>query len=230
MKILGLMAATMVALTACGLPTARDLYGSGPIPNRAYIERGFQEYAKTMTPGYFFVSESGTYGYSYCQASACSGLEMRVAQDACLRSSNGSKCWIYARGSFVVWDEAGPAPSKSSAIRSAPVPMTSAKPEQPPINRPFALRWEGYPSLIAGMISIQPQSANLGDMTIALPNDDGKCTGVYQGREHGTWYFSCTNNLTASGTFKIAGPQAGSTGIGRDSKGRSVEFTVGGSS
>jgi len=223
-KFLGLMAATMVALTACGLPTARDLYGSGPIPNRAYIERGFLEYAKTMTPGYFFVSESGTYGYSYCQASACSGLEMRVAQDACLRSSNGSKCWIYARGSFVVWDEAGPAANAFPAMISSPSAKT--EPTKAEKNRffPINVRWDGYAKPVIGIIEIH--SGVSATLTMELPDSGGTCRGGYFGKPNGRWSVVCQDSQYGSGTVAIVQSGRGTSGVGKDSLGRNIEFSV----
>lgn len=67
-KLLGLMAATMIALTACALPTAKDKYGKGPLPNRAMVERYYAQYLEKASPQYFFVANDGSnIGYSFCE-------------------------------------------------------------------------------------------------------------------------------------------------------------------
>ncbi len=58
----------MIALTACALPTAKDKYGKGPLPNRAMVERYYAQYLEKASPQYFFVANDGSnIGYSFCE-------------------------------------------------------------------------------------------------------------------------------------------------------------------
>lgn len=163
---------------------------------------------------------------------------MQVAEESCLTRSRGAPCSIYAKNRTVVWDETAPAASKPQTpvptpiatppnIKPAPPPPNTAEPES--ISRPIAIKWEGYPSLIAGTATIRAKGES-GEMTMTLPNNDGRCTGSYRGTNQGTWSVACTNGLAASGTYQMRGAGLGSTGTGKDTKGRLVEFTVGGAS
>ena len=161
-------------------------------------------------------------------------MEYSVADVACRTASKGVPCWIYARRSTIVWDDTAsrsPSPPNFSPQQqpSSP-PVTTTAPNSVPseITRPIAVRWEGYPSLIAGTVQIR-EKEKTGEVSMVLPNNDGKCVGAYQGENNqGTWSVACTNGLAASGTFRLNGQGIGSTGAGKDTKGRSVEFTVGG--
>ncbi|MBT6096238.1 MAG: hypothetical protein HOH04_15235 [Rhodospirillaceae bacterium] len=47
-------------------------------------------------------------------------------------------------------------------------------------------------------------------------------------RTEGTWTLSCTNDMAASGTLKAYGSGKGSSGVGKDTKGNTVTYTLGG--
>jgi len=96
--------------------------------------------------------------------------------------------------------------------------------------RAIAFQWEGEPRLIAGVVTIAQRGMS-GKISAKLPTGDGDCTGMYEGSPGGTgqWALSCSNGLTVVGTFRALGSGKGSVGSGVDSKGKRVEFTVGGS-
>jgi hypothetical protein len=94
--------------------------------------------------------------------------------------------------------------------------------------RAIAMSWEGHEELIAGVITMN-QSRNGGSVRLTLPNKMGTCAGDYAvvADREGTWKIACTNGETASGTFKGYGSGKGSSGVGTDSKGRKVSYTIG---
>ena len=96
--------------------------------------------------------------------------------------------------------------------------------------RVLAFRWEGYANLMVGEAVIQ-QNKTLSTLLVQLPNNEGTCTGVSQltSSSNGIWTVSCTNSLSAAGTFLANGSGKGSSGSGKDGTGRTVEFTMGGS-
>ena len=112
--------------------------------------------------------------------------------------------------------------SASASQRAAPSTAT-------PQTRPMALRWDGYTGLISGTVSLLDDGRR-GSIAALLPNGEGRCTGSfeYATTTTGQWSVSCTNNLSATGTFEAFGRGKGSTGQGRDSQGKLVEFTIGG--
>jgi hypothetical protein len=91
-------------LSAC-VTMSEAYYGKGPLPNRDRVAAAYEQYKKSIAPGAFFVADNGSYGYSYCEASVCSGSEIDVARYSCLQGSRGVPCWMYARGLQIVWDE-----------------------------------------------------------------------------------------------------------------------------
>jgi len=108
------------------------------------------------------------------------------------------------------------------------IPSTKSPKPVATESRSLAIRWEGVSDLIAGTISFQQGSS--GTMSITLPNNEGACQGAYRiGSDRaGIWSVACTNNLTASGIYTAFGVGKGSSGEGTDSKGRRVQFTIGG--
>jgi hypothetical protein len=95
--------------------------------------------------------------------------------------------------------------------------------------RPIALRWEGYANLISGTVKLI-DGGKRGNITATLPGGEGRCSGIYEfaRANSGHWALSCTNNLSATGTFEASGAGKGSTGRGKDARGNLVEFSVGG--
>lgn len=115
-----------------------------------------------------------------------------------------------------------PSPQGQSGTSGAAPGMQSGE------QRPVAFRWEGEPQLIAGFVTIQNQGKS-GRISARLPSSDAECSGMYEAVSgaQGQWAMSCTNGLTAVGTYRALGPGKGSVGSGQDSKGKRVEFTLG---
>jgi hypothetical protein len=92
---------------------------------------------------------------------------------------------------------------------------------------PFAAAWGGYDGLMAGTVTIE-ESRQKGKFKMKLPNNDGDCAGMFeiQISPKGTWAISCTNGMTAVGTYEITNNGKSSKGSGLDAKGNKVQFTV----
>ena len=123
------------------------------------------------------------------------------------------------------------------SITNQPVNAT-ATPIDPKISNPsnsgtwekrsIAAQWEGMSELIAGEIRFQRTNRN-GHIKLTLPKSLVECTGVYTmtAQRKGAWSIGCTDGMTASGTLTAYGRGKGSSGEGKDNKGRSVKFTIG---
>lgn len=92
---------------------------------------------------------------------------------------------------------------------------------------PFAASWGGYDGLMAGTVTIE-ENRQKGKFKMKLPNNDGDCSGMFeiQISPKGTWAISCTNGMTAVGTYEITNNGKTSKGSGLDAKGNKVQFTV----
>lgn len=97
--------------------------------------------------------------------------------------------------------------------------------------RSIAIQWEGYPSLIAGQVSMN-QNSGRSNFMIQLPLDHARCTGISETSSgtQGVWTLACSNQMSASGTFESLGQGNGSIGKGLDTQGKKVEFTLSGTS
>jgi hypothetical protein len=95
--------------------------------------------------------------------------------------------------------------------------------------RAVAIKWHGYSNLISIQASID-QSHRAGRISGSLPNNDGTCSGVFEPTQasKGIWTVSCTNGMSASGIYEAFGNGNGSSGYGKDTLGRSVQFTISG--
>jgi len=123
------------------------------------------------------------------------------------------------------------------SITNQPVNAT-ATPIDPEISNPsnsgtwekrsIAAQWEGMSELIAGEIRFQRTNRN-GHIKLTLPKSLVECSGVYTmtAQRKGAWSIGCTDGMSASGTLTAYGRGKGSSGEGRDNKGRSVKFTIG---
>lgn len=98
-------------------------------------------------------------------------------------------------------------------------------------SRSIAIQWEGYPSLIAGQVSVG-QSPGRSNFVIQLPHDQARCTGISEttSATRGVWTLACSNQMSAAGTFESLGQGKGSVGKGLDAQGKRVEFTLSGGS
>ena len=110
---------------------------------------------------------------------------------------------------------------------SAAVTTTTSSSSSPDV-RPIAFEWEGYGKLIAGQIELNQQKGG-GIFSAQLPDNEGRCTGSnsYGSKTTGTWAMSCTDGRAASGTFESFGKNKGSAGVGKDTRGRKVKYTIG---
>jgi len=117
---------------------------------------------------------------------------------------------------------------KPAPVRSAVVSPPVAVPKTLADTRPIALQWDGYARLISGTVTIV-EGQRRGTVRATLPDGDGTCSGIfeYTSTKAGQWAVSCTNGLSATGTFEALGTGNGSTGLGTDIKGKRVEFTIG---
>lgn len=95
--------------------------------------------------------------------------------------------------------------------------------------RSIAVEWQGVAPLIAGEVVLQKAT---GELALSLPNRQGDCTGSYivNDKREGTgvWSVSCSNGLSALGTFTAYGKGKGASGEGRDNQGREVKYTIAG--
>lgn len=124
-----------------------------------------------------------------------------------------------------------------SSVNTIGVPQQSISPPSLSLNaarssdtRSIAVSWDGYAKLISGTIDLSPNVSNPGAFSISLPNNDGQCSGQSRqiDRLIGTWSISCTNGMSAAGTFEVYGDGKGSSGKGVDSKGKEVRYTISG--
>jgi len=205
-------------------------YGQGPITLSPQVQAGFEDYKRNpITTLDFAVSLDGeAYGYSYCPADHCSGNEIRIAIDACEQSARarGSvqpTCKTFAVGHRIVWD--GPITWATSSAK----PTQEALPKAEKQTRPIAVEWEGYKDLVAGHIEYETNGKQA-TIWATLPNNEGRCTGRSEltSRQQGIWSVACTNGLAASGSFEGFGAGKGASGVGIDTQGRKVRFTLGG--
>jgi len=121
------------------------------------------------------------------------------------------------------------------SVSAAQTPLST--PSSTPVNsgasasiekRTLAVRWEGYGNLMVGEVVIQ-QNKSLATLRVQLPAGSGACIGVSQltTSSSGIWTMSCPSSVSASGTFVSAGDGKGASGVGKDSVGRAVEYTMG---
>lgn len=114
--------------------------------------------------------------------------------------------------------------ARSGAGPVEPVAPCAHKPSLTPDQRAIAIQWEGESRPIAALVTIS-QSGDSGTISAKHPDGAAQCAGTYGA---GRWAIACTNGHSAAGTFRALGPGRGSVGSGVDSKGRRVEFTLGG--
>jgi hypothetical protein len=93
--------------------------------------------------------------------------------------------------------------------------------------RSVAFEWEGHPDLFAVTMELC-QEKNAGAFSFKRTDNAARCNGTYDYGSGGTgfWKLTCTDGATASGVFSAGGQGKGSTGIGVDSEGRRVRYTI----
>ena len=96
--------------------------------------------------------------------------------------------------------------------------------------RPIAVSWDGYSDLISGEIVFLKSAPGTGNVKITLPKGDGTCSGRSKAIQpsNGVWSLSCTNGMSAAGTYESYGDGKGESGAGTDANGREVRYTIGG--
>lgn len=205
--------------------------GRGPISLSLQTETTFKKYLDLESPEYFAVTADGERsGYSFCWRPPCLNPGLKaMAVEHCQRMSGGLSCYIYAIGRKIVWEGKiirvdGFEPSRMQERRVA-----NRNDEQPREKRLIAIQWDGRSKLIAGDVHFQKAEMG-GKITLILPDTGGRCNGTYtlDGNRKGLWSLACDEGSTASGTLATFGRGKGSSGVGKDSEGRSVRFTVGG--
>lgn len=95
-------------------------------------------------------------------------------------------------------------------------------------SRSIAVSWDGYDNLISGVVNLNSNMKSIGHIKIALPNNDGNCSGQSKqvDQRSGVWSISCTNGMVASGTYEAYGDGKGASGIGTDLRGKQVKYTI----
>ncbi|MCG5239985.1 hypothetical protein ACIU1J_01370 [Azospirillum doebereinerae] len=243
-KILAFLGLALFNITGCVTNQATQ-----PIPLSSGVRQAFIKYSAIPTSGYFAVSQDGkSAGWTYCpEFGGCSGLSNSgQAIYTCEQQSRGVPCVIYAYGGKLLVDDKTLTESqvqKNSAdmtvtrndrpIYSDNKPATSAQntiTQVTPMHneqRPFAVTWDGVTDLAAGMAFLE-ENSRVGKMKVKLPGRLGECTGTFRfsDKVSGTWSVACGEGEAASGTFQGAGNGQGSVGVGQDTKGRVVRFTL----
>ena len=251
-RILGRVLMITIPIIAMGGCVNTRGEGEGPLTVSSNVAKGFAAYKKTFKPLAFSITnDGGCHYYLYCPADQgmCQeltdfGYQTKMkCEAACKRP-----CSVFARADAIVWrgevsglDGTAQTIKASAKLEPPSVPdkAAAAKPAEPGYHhRPIAIRWDGYAELLAGTAEIAEKSG-VGQIRIVLPNNDGTCTGASAaggGSSEGVWTVSCTNGLSASGTFKPFGPGKGFerhwqrlTGQGRFvlcRRGGEIEFCV----
>jgi hypothetical protein len=94
--------------------------------------------------------------------------------------------------------------------------------------RSISVRWDGVSTVMSGEIALL-QDKSMASLQFQLPNGGGTCTGLAQSTSAagGIWMVSCPNNMSASGSFLSNGGGFGASGVGKDTQGKGVMYTVG---
>lgn len=94
--------------------------------------------------------------------------------------------------------------------------------------RPLVAEWDGDAQRIVGSIDIA-QFSSSGRVWLSHPNQEDLCEGTYKvgAGLRGTWSLQCTNGDTAAGVLQAYGAGRGSSGVGTDSQGRRIRYTLG---
>jgi hypothetical protein len=118
--------------------------------------------------------------------------------------------------------------NRARAVTAAVAPVATNRQGNREL-RALAVQWEQYSHPVAGTIELV-QGGRSGAVRLTLPNSEGNCEGTYAlvNGPRGTWNLACSNGLTAQGTMEAHGAARGSTGVGTDSQGRAIRFTLAG--
>jgi len=98
--------------------------GKGPLNLSLRVQAHLAAYMARDDPHYFAVSEDGwNSGYVYCSRFRCDDSTSRSqALQYCEVNSRGVPCKIYARGKYVLWENASAAPVVSAGKQATPQP------------------------------------------------------------------------------------------------------------
>ncbi len=141
----------------------------------------------------------------------------------------GQKTWDkYSDTKGVEFKEYGTS-EKTLGITNKNTPSNNISNTKPTDDkRSIAISWDGYQNLISGSIELAPNPKTVGLVSIKLPNNEGSCSGQTKqiDRKTGVWSISCTNGMSAAGTYDAYGDGQGASGTGTDSKGNKVRYTI----
>lgn len=144
----------------------------------------------------------------------------------------GQKNWdAYADTKNIVFKEYGVSEKTINPVESESRTPEILKPKVMKSDidaRSIAVSWEGYEKLISGTVQLAPNQKTVGIFTISLPNGDGNCSGQSKqvDRITGVWSISCTNGMSAAGTYEAYGDGKGAAGTGTDTKGKQVKYSI----
>lgn len=209
-----------LAALLCSCALQQDIVGTGPVTLTVQQQAGFERWrTSTAPPLHFFLAGNGRYYYTFCPAAVagqCSGADAYEWQSVC--EKRFGSCKLYAEFGEVVWRGKVTAPT---VARDQVSPPRYEK-------RPLAAKWEGVTEMIAGTVEYENGMPN-GRVRLTIPGIQTKCAGTYQVQRggKGTWSLACNDGQSASGTLQTHGRWRGSSGTGKDTKGRRLEFTVG---
>ncbi|MFN3399553.1 MAG: hypothetical protein ACK4Z4_04365 [Ferrovibrio sp.] len=200
------------------------------------VAKFFEEYK--AIPGAnktFAVSVSGqAAGASHCGPSgrygdASSSLDEGrcntefSALNYCRTKSGGSPCFIYAWGNDVVWggsEKVAPQQAVTTPPKENIAPVTAGNQV-----RKFVAIWEGVAGPISGEIKVETNSTAA---VVSLSGSNNlSCEGLANfGKDgNGSWVLRCKDDMILSGTLREL-PTKTILGVGRDSKGRQITFSV----
>jgi hypothetical protein len=226
-------------------------YGTGDLLLNDKVVNNFKNYLEGPKgkPVKFLVTEDGNDSYGwYCAHSQCVPTGSMNEEALCERRF-GKKCFIFAIGRSVKWnnEKIKNASSKEKRFSSKDSieeikaklivlglygnefkasPTSTSSQGVRVGKRSIAMSWANYNNLIVGEIEFVEKS-NVGALNLKLPNNDGSCNGTYSlSTSQGTWSLLCTNNMNASGTLVWNNVDGSVTGEGKDPKGNKVLFTV----
>jgi hypothetical protein len=143
----------------------------------------------------------------------------------------GQRTWhTFPDEKNIIFREYASSINAANLLQQSRAPLSTSSTTSSSNIRSIAVSWDGYSRLIAGSIDLSPDGHKPGFFTITLPNNDGQCSGQTKqsDRRTGVWSISCTNGMNAAGTFEAYGDGKGASGIGTDSKGKEVRYTISG--
>lgn len=106
-------------------------------------------------------------------------------------------------------------------------PVQGASSEALSVERTLLIDWEGV--CVRHKALLRRNSAGKwGELSFGLPDEQTSCRGLKtsNSKGNGSWRIECDNGLHAHGAFTAHGRGEGLLGVGRDSQGREIRFSL----